>query len=530
MRGRLRTTQTTRTIATAAIVAVACGLLATSAQACSSSSNDAPPPPAEAGSVLDAAAVVSDAQPDAKTGDKTRCTADNDCRPPNGCYTGHCDVVLGACAYALCEPEGRTCAAGRCDPSTSKCFPPADYSFRATRYKIDGATLGCAANPNASACVAAIYPFVFVGTKDDVLVVLGDDLLATFAATVTHTGAHVVPAQVIASGRRLWIVSPVQGAAAPYQVTLSWIDVPVDPTVTSVSVESTVVSWPFADAFALPAPDGALFLSSANQAAGFPTALMKPPFAAAPTAGVANALDAGGAGSAPTNPMYGVDAPAGSTLVAASGSRLLLERGLLFNVVTGAATPSAKVEADQMIAPPFAAFVPPRFAFGPDGVVLLTAPIIADAPPPDCNCRTDERLQWVLPNAVATNLDAVALDIEGYVSPEMGTTCRVCNPTYVTLPSLSTWIDAKTALVVAAQSGSAAQQTVPAVRVIERDPLAVPANRRFVPAVTETPAGNFATDRIALTSANGFGYLVVADGSGDDVYLSIFDPRCDVKP
>ena len=124
----------------------------------------------------------------------------------------------------------------------------------------------------------------------------------------------------------------------------------------------------------------------------------------------------------------------------------------------------------------------------------------------------------------------VAVDLEGYTSPRVGGgVCHQCNPNYVTLPSLATWLDAKTALLVAPSSGPPANQAVPAVRVVERDPIASAPNRRFVPAATETPAGNFASDRIALASSNGFGYLLVASGAGTDVHLSIFDPRCDVR-
>ena len=510
----------------AALASLGLALALTADLACGTDSTDDAPPPlvVESGapetSILDAA--------DEPRVPHAHCTADVDCVAPNACYTAHCDLVLGACTYALCEAKGRACSAGHCDVAKSTCDAPQDYGLRTTRYEIGGATLGCPTSAND--CFAAIYPFVFVGTTTDVVIVRADDLRATAFTAVNHGGSPVPPARIVASGRRLWILGAVQGTAPSYRLPLTWIDVPSDPTVASIAVQSTLVTWPFVDAVGFAAPDGGVFLSSGDAAQGFPTVRMNPPFPSTPTVAVANA-DAGPPSPKPTNPMYRVSAPPGSALVASSGSRLVLDRGAVVNLVTGAGTPSAQVDGDQALVPGFAAFSAPRFAQGPDGVVLLTAPIIADGPPPDCDCTTHEHLHWVLPNAVAKATDVnVAVDLEGYTSPRVGGgVCHQCNPNYVTLPSLATWLDAKTALLVAPSSGPPANQAVPAVRVVERDPIASAPNRRFVPAATETPAGNFASDRIALASSNGFGYLLVASGAGTDVHLSIFDPRCDVR-
>lgn len=484
----------------------------------------AAPTDAEAGSDASAA----DAPVDAPRS-KDRCTADVDCKPPNGCYSPHCDVVLGACTYALCEPKGRACAAGRCNTTTMTCSDANDYAFRTTRYKLAAMGLGCPSN--ATACFAAIYPFVFVGTKSDVLVLRADDLVATSPSPVAHTGGAVKPARLVASGRRLWIVGDAEGAAAPRRLPVSWIDVPSDPTVRSVAVQSTVIAWPYAESVAFAAPDAGLFLASGDANEGYPTTILRPPFPAKPTAAVSNPADAAPPSPPPTHPMVRVNAPPGSVLAGSSGSRLLVDRATVFNVITGAGTPSAELQADQALQPPWLAFSVPRFAQGPDGVVLLTAPIIADPPLPDCNCTTHERLAWILPNAVANGVDAYqAIDGEGYTSPQLdGGTCHQCVPNYVTLPSLATWIDAKTVLLAAPASGPPPMQALTAVRVLSRDPLAANGRRRFVPAATETPSGNFAVDRIALASSNGLGYLLVADAQGDNVNLSIFDPRCDTK-
>src|SRR4051794_23482181 len=57
-----------------------------------------------------------------------KCKQDSDCIAPNTCYTPHCDTVLGACTYALCEAKGRTCAAGVCNTTTFACSDPQPYS------------------------------------------------------------------------------------------------------------------------------------------------------------------------------------------------------------------------------------------------------------------------------------------------------------------------------------------------------------------------------------------------------------------
>ena len=63
-------------------------------------------------------AVAEDAGSDADEGGRPvveSCTRDQDCVAPNACYTPHCDPILGACTYALCEARDRTCAMGVCD-------------------------------------------------------------------------------------------------------------------------------------------------------------------------------------------------------------------------------------------------------------------------------------------------------------------------------------------------------------------------------------------------------------------------------
>jgi hypothetical protein len=464
------------------------------------------------------------------------CTRDQDCVAPNGCYTPHCDTVLGACTYALCEAKGRTCAMGTCDRTTFACSEPQAYGFRTTSYDVPGVTSGCGANPDS--CVAAVFPFVFVGTRDDVVVLRADDLTGTTPNKVLVNELEAKPQQLVASGRRIWVLGAVQGQAPPYRLPIVSIDVPSDPTVTMLNARTTLVPYPFPSALGFPAPNGALFVTHNDPAAGFPTAIVKAPIDRQATFGLANAADAGAFdASVPatkgTLTMYRTAiAPAGTTLAASSGARLVVYRyGAVFNLIAGAGTAAAAMQPDLQLQLPLLPIGATRFAQGPDGVVVINAPIAADLPPPDCDCRTHERLQWVFPNAIATTTDVnMILDHEIYVNPLVpAAACRVCTGDYVRLPSLAAWIDRRTVLTVGAFGSTPATRAVADVRVLGRDPFDGYAKRRAQTKLTDTPSGNFATDRIALTSSNGIGYLVLADSQGNDVTLSIFDPRCETR-
>ncbi|CAN5786028.1 hypothetical protein BH11MYX4_BH11MYX4_35970 [soil metagenome] len=469
------------------------------------------------------------------------CTRDQDCVAPNGCYTPHCDTVLGACTYALCEAKDRTCTIGTCDTRTFPCSGEQAYGFQATTYDIPGATSGCGASPES--CVAAAFPFLLVGTRDDVVALRTDNLIRTTADKVTVTDLGTKPQQLVASGRRIWVLGAVQGQTPPYVLPIASIDVPSDPTVTALHARTALVRYPFPSAQGFPAPNGALFVTHNDAAQGFPTAIVSAPITSEASFGLANAADAGSldggvATTSGTITMYRASAPAGSSLVAASGSRLVAYRpGAVFNLLDGAGTAGAALRPDLPLQTPLLPIGPVRFAQGPDGVVVMNAPIAADppapAPPalPDCNCQSHERLQWVLPSAIATTTDVnQVLDHAVYVNPQAaGGACHVCTGDYVRFPSLATWIDRRTVLTAAAFGTTPAMRTVTDVRLLGRDPFDGYPKRRAQTKATDSPSGNFVTDRVALTSSNGIGYLVLADGQGNDVSVSIFDPRCDAR-
>lgn len=460
-----------------------------------------------------------------------RCTTDSDCRAPNPCYKPHCDTTLGICRYALCEST-RACAAGVCNPQTLSCEDERDYGFRTTTYGLGTLTLGCKKNP--SACVGAVYPFLFLGTKNEVAVLRVDDLRGIEARPVPLVDMNVRPGQIVASGRRIWIVGDVQGTEPPYVLPIASIEVPSDPTVRELRGKSAMIKYPFPTATAFPAPNGGLFVAFNDATQNLPAVLLEGPLEGDAIFGVSGPEVDGGAKlpappGPPTHTMYRTSAlPAGATLVASSGPRLVAYRfPITFNLIGSPGTATATAQPDTAIAPPLPAYQVPHFAQGPDGVVVLSAPVNAD-PAGDCNCTSHQRLQWVFPNAIAPTADTNQLaDPEGYSNPNatQASPCHTC--TYFAQPSLPAWLDAKSALVAAPASDPAANRTLTAVRLVERDPIATPPKRRASTEPTDVPTGNFAADRIALVASGGLGFLVIADSEGNGSRLSVFDPRCD---
>ncbi|MBS2016813.1 MAG: hypothetical protein JST00_28265 [Deltaproteobacteria bacterium] len=460
-----------------------------------------------------------------------RCSVDSDCVAPNACYTPHCDRVLGACSYALCEAKGATCSMGACNTQSFTCEPPSPYGFRTTTYQVEGVTSGCGPRPDS--CVAGMFPFLFLGTNDTVVALRVDDLVAKTPTKVTVNGVLPKPNQLVASGRRIWVMGVPQGAAPPYRLALAAIDVPSDPTVREIRATTSFVSYPYPSAVGFAAPNGALFVTYNDATQGLPTMVVDVPITNDGITSVADAVDAGvdaarfdaGAGPAAYTMFRAANVPLGSIAAGSSGTRIVTYRAGVVNIVERAGTATASGQADQAIVPPFGAAIPPTFTQGPDGVVAMAAPVIFNNAPPDCDCITYARVQWLTPNAIATNIDqGFYFHAESYRNPpQPPTSCNSCG--YYTVPSLATWIDGRS-LLAAASLSSDRERT--AVRLLTREPFTAPATRRIATRVAQVPKGNSLTDRIALSSSNGFGYLVLADSQGNNTTLSIFDPRCDV--
>jgi hypothetical protein len=475
--------------------------------------------------------VAEAAAPDAPvdtgpTAPAERCTKDSDCIPPNGCYTPHCDTVLSACTYALCEESGRSCSIGTCNEATFRCGDYRSYGFRSGTYSVPAVTLGC--QTMADGCVAAVFPFLFLGTTSGLVALRIDDLVATAPTRVAIQDLAIEPQQIVASGRRIWIVGQMQGAEPPYRIPLATIAVPSNPLVTEVHGELSLIDYPFPKVTAFPAPGEGVFLALNESAEGLPTAVVHAPLKEQAALGVVNPVDAAPPEVAPAYPMVTVPSPPGSTIVAASGERLLAYRpSSTFNLITKPGVAGASVGPDLTLTPPPTPLLRARFAEGPDGVVTMSEPVAVDAG--DCNCTSRQRLQWVLGSGIATVLEAnVFVEPESYQNPwDPLQPCGVCNPPdRFATPSLSTWVTAQSALLASPASDPIENRVSTAVRLVRREPVAAPPQQRMATVPSDKPSGDFLVDRIALASTSRFGFLVIADGEGNNVRLSTFDSRC----
>ena len=181
------------------------------------------------------------------------------------------------------------------------------------------------------------------------------------------------------------------------------------------------------------------------------------------------------------------------------------------------------------IVPILTAFFRRRMNEGADGTLFFTAPVVPEVPT-NCNCTTNARIGWLLPNGFATSLDAnLIADVEGWTNPNApapNIVCRACPAGYFIPTIYGAWVDSKTAVVASPQTEA---RTLAQVRVVTRDPITAPPKRRFVTAATDTPPGNFAIDRVALVSSHGLAWLVLADSVGNDVNVTMLDPACDAK-
>lgn len=458
-------------------------------------------------------------------GAPSSCKADADCVHPGGCHVGTCDLDVGACVYRLCPAAADACLVGRCNTAMSRCEGGARHGFRAGGYALPGVTLGCA---SAQSCIAAIHPFLFVGTAQDVRAYRVDDPGATAPAEVALEGVAFRPAQVVASGRRLWVVGETTGGAAPHQLTVSSVDVPSDPTTTALVGRPTTFLSEYPSVGATPAPDGDLYLVHNDVARGLPTARLRGNLGARGQLGV---LPEGGA-EAPSHPMFPVatlpDA-GGMLVVGSSGARLMAFRlPGTFNPISDPASALVHLDPDEVLQPPTGSAVFPRFSVGERGVMLASFP--RRGVPPECNCVTTQRVQWILHSRETTTIDANQIvDTERYTNPMTGA-CNVCAAGFFDAPSLTAALDGTRALVAAPASDPAANRVTTAVRLVTREPLAAPPTRRFATSADETPRGDFATEKIALTASAGVGFLVRALGNGSETRVDVVDPSCDAPP
>jgi hypothetical protein len=448
--------------------------------------------------------VDSGAPDTAPASDSGRCAVNADCTSANSCLTGTCDA--GTCSFAVCPTsacQGSSCTAGACSI-------PASYGFHATQVTVSTGALGCGGN--AQACLAAAYPFVFVGTTNGVVAYAVNDPSNPSPPVVPIKGLPFVPSFLASMGSRVYFVGAIQGSGTSYPIAS--LDVPTNPLVPSLQASAVLqVASVAGISAAWAGTDGSLFLVYNDGTGAFPSANVAEPLAAGPVTFY----------SSP-----GI--PAGAAPVAASGARFLVARWqgamtpyqTLFSFENAAGTLAAASSAEQDGGeqPSFAAIGPTTplstYAQGADGSDLWGSEtaVIDDA---GALTVSAVRLAWLVASGTAAAVTpAPFVDVEQY-SPSVP----------YSSPSLAgpvAWVDSTTALVLATAheyAGMANPQT--SVQIATTSPqLALEGGLRSL--ITQ-PIG-----QVGAASSGGFGYVLAAGGVGaTSCTLHVFAPSCPVQ-
>jgi hypothetical protein len=383
------------------------------------------------------------------------------------------------------------------------CGAPQPVKFRAAQFKVGAGNVGCGGGgAGARRCLAAVHPFLFVGTTNGVVAYGIADPTSTAPTPIPVGGVPFVPQHVVASGSRVYFVGPVAGSG-PYKVAIAWLTVPPDPFTTKLLASSAFVSVAQSSIdTVLAGPKGGLFLVQQNAMAAFPAAR-----AAAPLADL---------GTLDFFPSPGI--PSGATVVTASEERLVTRRVVtnmgvpyaqLFSFENGAGTAGAQNGGEQNVATAMAAYPPEHFAQGPGGAVAWHASGVVYPDGGGANVQST-RVSWLVESGTATTFAAQPkVEVETYPFAQ-GLGSDLAGPL--------AFLDADRLLVLSAAATNTAQT---AVQLVTRTPMpAVVPNRRFV-----LP---FAPSALAAAASGPYGYVLTPEpslGAGPQVH--VFAAGCD---
>jgi hypothetical protein len=378
---------------------------------------------------------------------------------------------------------------------------------------VTAGAVGCGGNPLS--CLAAAYPFVFVGTTNGVVAYAVNDPSNPSPPEIPIAGLAFVPTFITAMGSRVYFVGEPQGSGPNYPLQVAWLDVPANPLATSLQATAVLAAGNanyVSSAWA--ATDGSLFLVDNDGTGTFPTARVVPPL--------------GPGASVTFYPSPGI--PAAASPVIPSGSRLVLARWAgaatpyqtFFSFETGAGTQGAQSSADEDGGEQatFAAIGPTTpewmFAQGGDGSDLWNAQtaVIDDAGALEVS---DVRLAWIVASGTATQISAAPyVTVEQYTPPV---------PYGAQLSGPVAWVDSNTALVLASAHEYVNTGVPPetSVQVATRTPTpSLVGGRRSL--ITQ-PIG-----QVGAAASGGFGYVLAVGPGTTSCTLHIFAPGCAAGP
>lgn len=424
------------------------------------------------------------------------CTTDSDCNVEAeagaGCVTAaKCDPTWHVCLLTTCSVGA--CKAAVCNTSLNTCSVPTTYGFEATQFSVQQGGVGAGVRNS----IAAIWPFVFVITTNGVVGFNVVDPTNTQPPVVPVNNVPFIPIAAVAVGRRVYFVNGTTGNGPTYREAIAWVDVPQDPLVTELQASTAFVgtSQQGVAAVYTNGLDGMfLVYGSGNE---YPSVNLHPPLGDTTT----------------LSTFSNAGLPNGAVIAASSGSRLVSWRydGAAqlqnFALVNGAGTAGAQTSTEQAVSAFGQVSSQAELATGDDGTMLWNVGVeVVDDAGSDQGVGT-ARLTWLLQSGTAANFDTTLhADLETYSPPTSA---------FVTGPPV--WIDANTALGIAAASSTSTNSS--SVQAVTKSPPAVQTATRTLISVPPSSVG--------AAQSNGFGYLLAQDDpKNQSCSVYIFAPSC----
>ena len=392
------------------------------------------------------------------------------------------------------------CNAGACDTSVRACRDVKPYGLRPAQFKV-GAPAAC------SRCIAAVHPYVFVGTATGVVAFNVANPTLNAPPPVALPGLSFVPTALVASGSRVVAIGAAVGPG-PTRLPFAWVDVPSDPFATQLRPNDTLAGWN------RPAGEATLALARDDQSALVFTSAAQFPAAATP-ATLGDRFDL----TALLTPM-----PPGAGAVSVSGGRLLVQAldgngNASFGFVPNVGTPQVSDAGLSVAGIDAGAIVgnPQFFGQSNEGAVIWSyAALTAPAGALGATIRA-VRAGYVVGGAAAGADGSQVIDVEPFPQKD------IAPGTAVTGPIAS--LDANTAMVVTAARESLSQLSV---QFLTQKPLGLVRNADSQPrrAVLPIPLATVA----GAAGSNGIGYLLANEAATQDqpanASVYVFDPAC----
>ncbi|HRG97364.1 MAG TPA: hypothetical protein PLR99_14015 [Polyangiaceae bacterium] len=440
-------------------------------------------PPTDS-STPDAPVKPVDAASDSRA--PSTCTRNEDCVTSAICQKGRCDLAAKRCIYEIC-PQTDRCKVAACNATTGACEAPVDRAFSESFSIIDqvGST-----GPFRG--IAIVEPFVFVGTNSGVYAYSLQEAGVPKTA-IPVAGAAFVPQYLFASGRRLYIVGPLQGSTQR-RLAVGWLDVASDPAPAELRAESKYVTFNAPSLGSVfPYPGERMLVG--QQSSGSAFGITEPPF------GTAIALQT-------------AILPSG-LLVANSGERVVLLRAVagttapVLSLVAGPGTPTPSAGADQSIQAGGNAsysFGSGYFATSPAGAVAMSWQMSNSTTPFNGNAVA-ARLSFILKDDKDVAFSGSDfLDYATFPSPGVPNTSNLAGPI--------AWADEATVLATYATPSALTSHTNAVFVRRARTDAGVDAG------VTAPVELNIAPSSVVgIAAAPGLGALLVAAGGGYQIIL-----------